>query len=203
MAYTINTGSVVLVTFRGTLFGQDVMNTFHYRWDGPVLASGLTALIALIGTNPQMQANMALWQNCISEDVVDCRVIGQWIFPLRYRQYNTVMAAPTGSGSPCGTANVASVITLVADRASRHGVGNKHLPGLPLSSQEQGFLTNGQKVANTDFANAMAATVVMLGGIFQPVIYNRVNPAASMEVIGAEENLTVRVQRRRTVGLGK
>lgn len=203
MAYTINNGAIMSVIFRGTMYGQDVMNTFHYRYDGPVIASGLTFLTNLIGVNAQMQANMALWQDCISEDVVDNRVIGQWIYPLRYRPWVIPMANATGNSGPAGTANLASVISLIADRATRHGIGNKHIPGLAINSQTLGFLTAGQLANNGSFGTAMATSVPILGGVMQPVIYNRLAPPDSLEVVGSEQNPTVRVQRRRTVGLGK
>lgn len=203
VAYTINNGAIMAVAFQGTLYGQQIMTTFHYRYEGPVIASGQTFLQTFIGVNAQMQANQGLWRACISADCVSLEAAGQWIWPLRYRAYRVPMAGPTGDMGSANASNTASVITLIADEATRHGVGNKHLPGLAGGNQDQGFLTNPQIVANTDFSTAMATSVPLLGGVMQPVIYNRANPAASLDVVGAEVNQTVRVMRRRTVGLGK
>lgn len=203
MSYSISAGAMMGIRFQGSLFGQMVMNTFNYRYDGPIIANGLTFLNNLLTINATMQANCAIWQDCISSDVTDNRIIGQWIFPLRYRLYNAPMANATGTGGPASTANVASVVTLVSDLASRHGVGNKHLPGLPVDSQTQGFLTNPQLVNNGFLGVAMASPITILGGVLTPVIYNRTSPSSSLEVIGSEQNNRVRVQRRRTVGLGK
>lgn len=204
MSYTISNGAVLQTLFRGTLYGQDVMNTFHYVYDGPVIPSGLLALINISSVNATMQANMALWRDCVSADVIDMRIVVQWIFPLRFRAFTTPMVPNIGNGGASLTANTASVVTLVADQASRHGIGNKHLPGLPTGSLDNGFLTNGQVVSNQDFGTAMASSILgFMGGALHPVIYNRAAPASSLLVVGAEVNPTVRVQRRRTVGLGK
>lgn len=203
MAYVINSGAVMQVTLRASMYGQDVMNTLHYRYDGPVIASGLTYLTTFIGVNAQMQALQGLWRAQMSGDVVSCIVIGQWITPLRYRAFNTAQAAATGTLGVGATANVASCLTLVADRASRHGVGNKHLFGLPIDAMDLGALTPGQKALVDTLGVAMVSPIPHTGGVMQPIIFNRALPGDSMEVIGHITNPLVRVQRRRTVGVGQ
>lgn len=203
MAYTINNGAIMQVNFIGLMYGQRVMNTMHYRYEGPIVASGLTYLTTLLGVNPQMQALQTAWRNCMSEDVKECNVLGQWIYPQRYRVYHVPMAGGFGGQGVGSTANVGSCISMVADTASRHGIGNKHIPGLSTDSADLGYLTPAAKLRNQGLADNMVTTIVHAGGALNPVIYNRADPTASLPIIGSIVHETIRVQRRRTVGVGK
>jgi hypothetical protein len=203
MAYTIANGSHLSVTFRGQMYLQEVMNTFHYRYDGPVIPDGLVFLNNLIGVNAQMQALSNLHADCLSEDVIGRQFIAQWIAPLRFRSIFRAMPSAVGNAGPAMTPNIASVVTLVADRGNRHGIGNKHLPGVAVDRGVNGILTAPQLAAMSAFGIAAATSIPILGGVLQPVIYNRKAPETSLDATGQIINDLVRVQRRRTVGLGK
>lgn len=203
MAYVINAGAHVLITFRGTLFNQLVMNTFHYRLTGTVIADGAAALNTLLTASIALDNMYNAWLNAIGDEVLNCVREGQWIDPFRYRKQTFAPAAQQGTAGTTSTPNTACVLTLASDEATRHGIGNKHLPGLPDSAMVGGTLGATQLGLMDALGTLAKATITQGANTFVPVIYNRANPPASFDVKQQFSNPFVRVQRRRTVGLGK
>lgn len=203
MAYVVSSGAHVLMTFRGTQDAQLVMNTWHYRLTGPIIADGAAALVNLVDVNVAAGNMFAAWKAVLSESVVDCVMEAQWIDPFRYRKVRQSGASTQGLAGHANACNQASVLTLASDEATRHGIGNKHLPGLPDDAQIDSLLGAGHLANMTNLGVLAKATITQGANTYVPVIYNRQSPAASFDVKVAFNNPYVRVQRRRTVGLGK
>jgi hypothetical protein len=203
VAYIIHNGAFASITFRGVMHGQVVQNTFHYQYGGADLADGRLYLADFM-TN--MQPATKLYNRyflSLSSDVGEIKMIGQWIHPIRYRPVVVVPAVQTGSRDVCPTSNVACVMSLTADVATRRGVGNKHLPGVATTDMDGGFILGDLIDKLSDLGNA-AILVINTGGgsSMTPVIYGRLAPDTSAQVTGFLVNDKVRVERRRTVGLG-
>jgi hypothetical protein len=204
MAYEINNGAILQVLLRGNLFGQECMNTLHYRYSGPVAASG-QALLETIALSPAFTAMEATWNACISQDVSNMNTALQWIYPLRYRAFTVPMIPAIGDAGVTGTANTAASIAFFADNATRHGVANKHIFGVPTNVMINGELSDAY--VNTKlsiFAESYKTPLFIAAGQgLDPIIYNRQTPANSLAIVSYRVNTLVRTQRRRTVGVGK
>lgn len=204
MAYIINPDSIALFTIKGKLFGQEVMTTHHYRYSGAVIADGADFLVNTLGANPQWGLLYAAWIGAISRDVQEVTMLGQWIYPTRFRPVKVTDAITQGALGGTTTGNIAQVVSLLSTLAGRTGVANKHLPGLPNTGQIEGSLTAGQRVLLNTYGDAARTPLSTAGGSFMfPVVYHRAAPGASRVVELYTVNPYVRTQRRRTVGLGK
>lgn len=205
MAYEITVGTMVEIAYVGTLFNQKCMNVFHYvqssvgsTTDGPTI---LEALIAAIdGATGAGFALTAL----MSEEVQGIKVRAQYIYPERWRAIEEPSATPTGQQEdPAATANVAASVTLLADQATRHGIGRKSVYGVPQTAYSSGQLVSGYYNDLTTFGeqceNDITTAVV---GTWVPVIFNRVAPHMSLPITSSAAQRSVRGQRSRVLGNG-
>lgn len=102
--------------------------------------------------------------------------------------------------------NVAAVITLKTDKAGRDQVANKHLGAVPLGFYVAGILTEDAINVYDNVAASLTNTIPVSNGADEfdliPVIYHRSGLTTSDTITQRQVNNTVRVMRRRTVGLG-
>lgn len=202
MAYAIETGFVLQLTFVGDLFGQQVMTTFHYRYVGAIQADGAAYAYTVAASTAGLGKLYDDWKSAVSVDVQNVVVWSQWIYPVRYRKVIYVPAAQTGALTAAATANVAGVITGYADEANRRGVSNKHLPGVPVAEMAVGELSLAYKGNLGDLGDEMTRNIVIGADALRPVIYHRAAPPDSYVITGYGVNPYVRVERRRTLRLG-
>lgn len=205
MAYPISLGNIVEVT---TIFhdsNQVIMNLFHYKFfSGPVITDGRAALQDLMDA---MQAGGGFTQKyaqCISQNIADINLFAQWIYTTRYSKKESLN--PIGPGLVAAdrvSPNLAVAITKRGDLANKHNVGTIHMGGVPNTFQEFGNVTAAGFLAYDDFRlTASASITTALGRVYHPLIFNREDPGASVEVSTTFTQTTTRTMRRRTVGLG-
>jgi len=131
----------------------------------------------------------------------------QWIYPVRYTATFTNDTA--GSGTIVDIPlpqNVASTMTKKAVIAGRSSIGSLHFAGLANESADNGFLTPARIVAMTSIGNDLIVPldtgVIPNTTLLRPVIYHKALPDLSQPFTDFIVQPTVRVMRRRTVGLG-
>lgn len=203
----VTNGDMALVTFRGVLCGQTIMNTFGYRVQSltgtPTITTWATALknalIAggglksrFLGCCPTVYELQELWVQIIA--------------PTRYSAdkfaLNEFGIYPD---SEALTANVSSVITRRGDYANRSNVSTLHVPcGTNDVMLNNGFITQDLKDALTLLSAQIILPVTTAGTVSTviPVIPSGGVPAAAVNITKAFPMDTARVMRRRTVGLG-
>jgi len=206
MPYPVVTGSILELTLEGRHEGQQIMNVFHYKLTSPAtLTNGRDAIAAVLIGADAPGGLAALWRACLSIQVTDLTMRGQWIVPERFAYVR--LALTGGSGSVAGDAmpvNTAITVTRRGQEANRQSVGSTHIGGVPA-----GAITNGQlNVLFLDAYDAFAAKTIQpllsLDPAYEmsPILFNKEAPGDSKVPEAYTLNTYARVMRRRTVGVG-
>lgn len=201
-------GDLLQVTFQSRLYNQVLINTFHYRIEGTggrtsifTIQSDLKGFIAGAGSLMESFLDASPRQLTL-ENIWVQRIAG-----ARVRKSVFEVELAGTSDMDADTANVAASIERRGDFADKHNVGRLQVC-IPTSSDAitQGHTT----VALETKLNALA--VQLLAGqtgapgtaIFAPVLVHRSGLAIAFNYITVTQTMfTVRVMRRRTVGVGK
>jgi hypothetical protein len=204
MPYPIGNGNIVAVTFEGLLEGQQVMSTLHFRFDsfGPVPNGGaeLDELAAVIKGAGGL---FSKWLACVSRDTLERNIAVQLIAPDRFVRRVYVWTQPNGqAGTDAFSSNTSIALTKRGQAANRSNIGAVHMPGVPLSFVTGGLLNNAGVIGYTQLCGALVAPQGTTNGNFVPVIFHKAQPLDSEQVLTCDPQLNVRVQRRRTVGVG-
>lgn len=196
--------SIVLVTAEYYIDGQQCLNTIHYQFRSPgphpdyrlamtELLSGLTAAGSFVD---DLRAFMAT-------DVSFWALHAQPVSPVRLARVSSIIDQPglrAGTGLP---STIAAVISRKSDQVSRKGRGNVHIGGLVVPDNEDGVLSNAARLLlDTIAPNLIDTRVIPSGGDFVPVIWSPATPNVVFDVTHTEVMDTIRVVRRRTVGVG-
>jgi len=205
MAYPIVDGSIAEVSIEMAVNGQNCMSLFHYylEQDAPVV-DGAALMLELLGWFVGAAGPFPEYEDCIPDVVNNMSVYGQWITPDRFR-YEIAPAGPFAgnvANAPLPQ-NVSAAITKFGDAANRHNIGTLHMPAVPVNFVQDGMISAVGLAAYGALAAVMQDGFISAGGhVLSPVIFNRLSPNDSPYIIGAFTQLTSRVNRRRTVGLG-
>lgn len=207
MDYDIADHSILLLTFEGKLFGQQVMTNLCYRLDNdpPGEITGAKArLDDLLATVIGVGGLYTKWLNAISRSVKSCEAYGQIISPVRYAYRDALDAADEGLiASDALAPNYSAVVVRSGVLADRHNNSVLKLPGVPSNGIIDGVVQAGYGVALDEFAQAsIEALPFGFGTQAFPVAFNRATPANSRDLDLAYAQPTARVMRRRTVGVG-
>lgn len=208
MGLTLN--DVFLIQFEGRHDDQQILNNFTYlvtdvSIPGPDTFTVNGALINALGGAGSL---LDKYLECCSVDLVDVRVNIQQIDFLRYskRTYFTVDFEQGRIAGPCMPSNVAGAITVRGELASRHGIGTKHMPAVPIDAIVNGKIIEDQQELYGTFATQILEKFefVDIGGTVDltPVIYNRSNLAESQPIASFVVQDTSRTMRRRGLRLG-
>lgn len=203
-------GDVFLLTMRGRCNLQRIITTLTYRitaWSGVSdeynLALGMAQAFAATGLFNMETPYLGVMANNYTLD----EIRAQKIRPVRYR-YATVSIGNTGAFADNALSSNTSVdITMWAALAGRRYVTTKHIGPTPtaVGVYTDGLITNGYKVPMLTLRDKMLATWTSagLGVTMQPTIAHQ--PPLTGDTLIADGTVqdTVRVMRRRTVGLGE
>lgn len=196
---------------------QVCMNVTHWAPQGDSSAGDIPELTQAfldqnsgVGNGSFIHALVQLQSN----DVTIFEVSAQLIHPTRWQKRVKVVNVVGDIDEPCPAQNLAITFTKTGDRANRHNVGSLHVGGCPVGLFDEGLLTAAAKTR----AEAMESFIIseltdaISEAVYDMVILNK-EPVPDSDpvryaisgyspVTGGTVEDTVRVMRRRTVGLG-
>jgi len=201
-------GQIYQVTISSTLNSQRIMSSFTYELEN-VPAGGSTTKQACDAIKDFFIGGtgiIPLYQDCVPQNMTLNELWVQVIGPTeRYVKEVYNLSVDGLWPSDALTSNVAAVITRTTEKSGRSQVAPLHLPcATDPDSIFQGSLDSDLLVA---MALLCAKIPVQIGVVpnltFDPVIYHGPPPKLPADrVERAVAQSTVRVMRRRTVGLG-
>jgi len=203
--YSIETGALCQIRIVGTCDNQQFISLFHYRFvDGPANPNGAQMLLDILNVFCPAGNVLEVYQNCIGQDIVDMEVYAQWIEPVRYVARRDINGPYVGV-APFDTrsANISTAITKKGELANRHAIGTLHMPAVPDNMIDNGYVSAGGLVDLQGLGDKMAVSLIVAGARqMEPCIYNRADYEQSVPIVSCSVQPTLRVSRRRTVGLG-
>jgi len=204
----LTAGDVVSLTVYHTLCNQTCLNVLHYQAFDVTAGIDRWAAYASLYTEWSAVASVRERMLAVEGDNVTMeRVRLQFLTPTRklYRDF-TINAGGTAGDGISSTANVAASILKQGDGSGRQFVGRLQVVGPPTASQNNGVWNVGYMADLEALALELKQDLVVAGvATFRPVLIGQAAGEAVPHVHNVVEcwpQNTVRVMRRRTVGLG-
>lgn len=199
-------GDIILISFDGVMLNQRLNSSFRYKVGSVVGGPTNNAFAAAIEAAIIAAGNLVpKFLACCPPSYLLNFIWVQTIAPVRVQKSIFSLSNVGTFGFDASTANVATVITRRGDLANKHNVGSLHVPNANLDTNASGgTISANQLTANNTLGTQMlqAITVGALGSIF-PVLWNGGPTTNSTSITSTQSQLTTRVMRRRTVGVGK
>lgn len=205
----IAAGNIVQVTIESQALGQTLLNVLHYR--AKIALAGqdyflvMSNLAEAIGESPTAGIVPKMLP-LMGANTSVANIYCQRIAPVRSPFLKTLVDMPGSHVEDCDASNLAAVITKRGDVSGRGRSGTFHLGGLGNTVYGHGFITPGSLTLLEELADKMNDPQLTSGGssVFEPIIYNPGggSPGTGNEIVFCGPSNTVRVMRRRTVGLG-
>lgn len=201
MPTPLSNNATVQVVINSALNGQAILNVLHYRFNGtaPDYTLAMASLNAAIKGTGGIIDNLL---SCMSNEAQIVSIWSQPIYPVRYR---AVPEPVGGNGLTLGEAmpqNVAAVLTKQSESAERWGIGSFHIGGIARDSVTGGNINVGLTTPMNVLG--LQLTQSFEDGEFQftPILWSPRTPARQTPWNLFKVQRTVRVMRRRTVGVG-
>lgn len=202
-------GNVVQVVFFTTVNAQQCLNVLHYHVKE---ASGvkpyfeqLDAIMTAVGDTGAATIGKALMES-MSEDARMVWIQAQCVGPDRRPFARQAIGMDGTIVEPCNAQNLSAVITKQVEVPGRGASGSFHVPGLPVTAYAFGDLDAVYVNKLLTLAERINTTVTAIAGelVIEPVTYQKSaeGPGTFNRIINAFPQTTLRVMRRRTVGLG-
>lgn len=199
---------VLEYTMFGTLYGQQILNVFHYRYSGANVPAGeyeaeLDALSDEI-TGTLWPALGGGLQSLVTIDYKLVRVRLQPVWPTRRYYIDNVLNQEGTAVGAAAPANMAQAITLKTDRAVKGGQGRKHISGRPIGTISMGEWTAAGTLAVQTWAPAIMDPVdgTAPDRVLTPTVWSPRIPTSVTRILSVETSQQMRTMHRRTVGLG-
>jgi hypothetical protein len=197
--------------YEGTLLGQQIRTTWAYRvtsLTGP--AATLVDALEAFRTDPQTVALKNAFLDCVPSNYTLNNVAYQWHHADSWYSRMEFEIDEVGANGVALTPNIQAGITRRGVLARRQGVGGIRIPVASEAAQiTGGLVTNATLLKLRDLASLMddkifANTIAGTSMTFTPVIIRQTGTPEvyTNEVAETFAQETVRVMRRRTVGLG-
>lgn len=204
MAFALNGGDVVQVTFRGTIFSQVCLTTFNFEYNGATITDGIGAFQDAADNMQVTTGLYTRYRNLMPVTWVGGQIWMQKIFSVRFRRE---VITPTQTSGLINDQVVspadAVALLLVGNESGPRFRCVKHLPGLVAGSADAGELTPAAKDGYDLLALSAISPVVVSGANeLRPIILNRANPAFSSSITGGSTMPEIRTMRRRVVRRG-
>lgn len=209
MANTVQAADILEVTLLGKFINEDIQNKFHYACISVSGAAQSTQDVAAA-----LQANFVagaglinLMRLLLPDEYLLTGVRYQVIAPVRQVAYPIVTSLAGLNGLGTTTGNIAFALTKRGDLAGRKNISTTHVMGTTDAGiTEEGKLTPQAMTLAQNIAAFMDNQVsITVGGVdyeFGPVIYHPTDPGNPTPITSVIVQSTVRVMRRRTVGIG-
>ena len=199
---------IVRIEARGQCFGQQIILTHHYKCvgDAPAVNTIIQDLTQIL-TDLDLAGVLDLrtpYLACLPASYTLDKFRAQRIRATRSAYVDKLQGNPGTNINMATVANDSGAITLRSQTAGRGHYCTKHIGPVPDAASVNGLLTNAYKNLLGALANKLITSFIPagLGTLLVPVVYNAklfTSDFVVMQIVGAES----RVQRRRTVGLGK
>lgn len=204
------TNDVIQVSFRGTLYGQRILNILHYAVVSAPSGSTIDQLEGLansMANNTGSVQPVAKLLAVLSTDFTLDDVRTQVVYPTR-TLYTQIASGATGAVEmTAGTANMAVSILKRGVDGGRKGVGRMQIAGVPQGQAALGkWDFSGVLTDWADLRAALAASFTSASPVvtMTPVIYNPTGAGLKFQAIWSwTQEDTVRTMHRRTVRLGE
>lgn len=178
------------------------MNTFHFRFSGgPIPADGRAAITTFItdwSAPSRASGWVNRWQQLSTVSANVDQVTGQKVYPVRYGKI-TINTAFQGIGADDILPGFVQMpIMRRGDIGTRYAVGGVRVPGI-----SEGLVTDGTpdpallailEVMATDMKTPFVDTA---GRTWQPIVYRRLNPGSSVDVVQTTVGSRLSTQRTR------
>lgn len=191
------------------MHGQKLLNVFHYRANNvsgdptvSAVSSNLESTLTVVGPG----GLIPFYKNA-SSLVLDFEYLDiQMIYPVR-QAYERYMIDETGvkNDAPLPQ-NVQASIKKSTNEPGRTGIGRMEVAGLTINDCEDGLLLPAYKLEVLSIGQALAEKVLVEGSTgyeLLPTLLHRTTPLTDTPWTNYTVQDTVRVARRRTVGVGK
>jgi len=200
-------GDKVEVTFEGVLCGQIIQNKFHYRV-ASIVGGAIDQEAAFAALDASWTLPLGLYFTYtlfLPDNWLSTKNSYQVVKPQRYIAYKYAHALTGNSTFNALTANMAAVFTKRGNLGQRDNISTTHLP----LSEDSGIYTNGKLTPATQATLATLAAffktdqAIVAGAVtvtYTPVILHPDGSATDITSVVVQD--TVRVMRRRTVGIG-
>lgn len=200
-------GQIFQITFNGQVANQVLMNTFHFRLDVVGAAQNVDQVADEINT--KITAGTELFQKFLDCMPPEYLALSRWIqvmWPTRVRRKTYLSGLPGNYAGKANSPNFAVSIERHAETSGRSSVGRVQL----LASDTPADITGGT-ITGAAYAAALDALALKMrssistapsGHILNPVLWAKATQQTFRYVTGSFKQTTVRVMRRRTVGLG-
>ena len=207
MAIAPAVGQIYSVTFDLTMFGQKLMNTFQYRLG--TIGTAITTDDVCDGMNTVMNTagNMyAKYRACVTAQVTHNNTWIQVAYPARQRKKVYAIGVAGSWTGTAYTANTAVSIERYGPAANRHNIGRVQIPSADDATSINNGLVSGAgylTVLNAFAAQMLQPLTTAAGSVLGPVLVRSPIDGNYEFLLGTSVQTTVRVMRRRTVGVGK
>lgn len=203
----LNALDTVEIGIEGLIAGQKTLNVLHYSV--LVASTPLTYTAAMTNllndylnslTGPLLPILAAAAQNwtCV-------RIRGQRVWPTRDIALFVADGRPGQRPFNAEACNLAATISKFGSLANRHNIGSLHLAGLSSADYAASLITNAQLLRMDNIRTRLQTDLAVFADTTtaKNIIYSRPNPALYTPIVATTNQPTVRVMRRRTVGVGK
>lgn len=199
-------GDKVLVTAVGILAGQVTMNTFPYRVSSVTGTVDQEAAAETMITFLKAEGNVLdALQACLPLNWSSVGIWWQVMKPVRYRKIQSAWNIAGTFEGQANTANVQASVTRVGALANRRNVGGIRIP-IATSDDAvlNGLIQTALEGPLDDLCEAMKQTFATTGSVVEyvPQVGTPKGNGSYADVVDVFKQLTARVLRRRTVGLG-
>lgn len=206
-------GDIWELRAEGVCFSQQIILTHHYQLSGVDAGTEDDDVAeALLAQMTSFNAGAATietpYLNLLPPQYELVRWTAQLVSPVRRSYYEYLLGVVGANAAGTETANQSVAITLAGDTAGRSEVSNRLIGPIPQHAdvQQEGYVDNAYKVLLELLVLGLFDKVVNVAPNFTmtPVIYHRNNPVqpSASEIVRSRIGQTIRVHRRRTVGLG-
>lgn len=202
----LNVGDVVALSYQGLILGQRTINTLHYvvqiSSTNTSVLPALTSLASAFSTgavSPTLPLLAAMPQNWTLT-----HIRAQRVSPTRSAFVDYADGRPGQLVTDAESTNVNATITKRTISGTRPGIGSFHAPAIPVDGFAFGLLTAAYKILTETYAIRFINVFIdpVDNTQLQPIVFHKAVPSASFPIVSITVQNTLRVMRRRTVGVG-
>lgn len=204
--YPLLINDIIQYTLEYNVLNQVCLNVLNYRvleLVAPV-NDGNDALFEMLAELEGPGGIVNAVPPAIASNVTLVRHSAQKVRPTRFVRVSQLLNLPGTFPGNCTAPNVAAVITKKPIQSKRGLLGSVHVPGLSQEAYLGGTITPAL-IGSLDTLALRIRTVQVLavtGVTLEPVLLSAATAFAPKPVASVEIQSTLRVMRRRTVGVG-